>query len=147
MDAGCIRAIGVSNFLPHHLKELDKTARIAPQVNQIRLCPGDTQDETVAFCRSRGMVLEAYSPLGTGRIFDVPEMQELAKKYGRCIAQICIRWSLQRGYLPLPKSVTPARIRENLQVFDFTLTDEDVQRIADLKGCVGIASDPDSRNF
>ena len=147
VDAGRIRAIGVSNFLPHHLDELAKTARIAPQVNQIRLCPGDTQDETVAYCREHGMVIEAYSPLGTGRIFDVPEMQELAKKYDRSIAQICVRWSLQRGYLPLPKSVTPSRIQENLKVFDFTLADEDVQLIADLKGCVGYHSDPDNRTF
>ncbi len=146
-DAGRIRAIGVSNFLPRHLEALAKTARIAPQVNQIRLCPGDTQDETVAYCRERQMVVEAYSPLGTGRIFDVPEMQALAKKYGRSIAQICVRWSLQRGYLPLPKSVTPSRIEENLRVFDFALTEEDVQLIADLKGCVGYASDPDSRPF
>jgi len=147
VDAGRIRAIGVSNFLPHHLDELTKTARIAPQVNQIRLCPGDTQDETVAYCRKRGMVIEAYSPLGTGRIFDVPEMQALAKKYDHSIAQICVRWSLQRGYLPLPKSVTPSRIQENLKVFDFTLTDEDVQLIANLKGCVGYHSDPDNRTF
>lgn len=147
VDAGRIRAIGVSNFLPHHLDKLAKTARIAPQVNQIRLCPGDTQDETVAYCRERGMVIEAYSPLGTGRIFDVPEMQELAKKYDRSIAQICVRWSLQRGYLPLPKSVTPARIQENIKVFDFTLAEEDVQLIADLKGCVGYHSNPDDRTF
>ena len=146
-DAGRIRAIGVSNFLPRHLEALAKTAKIAPQVNQIRLCPGDTQDETVAYCRERQMIVEAYSPLGTGRIFDVPEMQALAKKYGRSIAQICVRWSLQRGYLPLPKSVTPSRIEENLRVFDFALTEEDVQKIADLKGCVGYASDPDSRPF
>lgn len=146
-DAGKIRAIGVSNFLPRHLEALARTARIAPQVNQIRLCPGDTQDETVAYCRERQMVLEAYSPLGTGRIFDVPEMQALAKKYDRSVAQICIRWSLQRGYLPLPKSVTPSRIQENLKVFDFSLSEEDVQLIADLKGCVGNASDPDSRTF
>ena len=147
VDAGRIRAIGISNFRPHHMDALLKTARIVPQVNQIRLCPGDTQDETVAYCRAHQMVVEAYSPLGTGRIFDVPEMQELAKKYGRSVAQICIRWSLQRGYLPLPKSVTPARIRENLQVFDFELAEEDVQLIASLKGCVGYASDPDNRTF
>ena len=147
VDAGRIRAIGISNFRPHHMDALLKTARIVPQVNQIRLCPGDTQDETVAYCRAHQMVIEAYSPLGTGRIFDVPEMQALAKKYGRSVAQICIRWSLQRGYLPLPKSVTPVRIRENLQVFDFELAEEDVQLIANLKGCVGYASDPDNRNF
>ena len=147
VDAGRIRAIGVSNFLPHHLDALYKTARILPQVNQIRLCPGDTQDKTVAYCAEHDMVLEAYSPLGTGRIFDVPEMQALAKKYGRTVAQICIRWSLQRGYLPLPKSVTPSRIVENLGVFDFELSREDVQLIADLKGCVGYYNDPDDRPF
>ena len=147
VEAGRIRAIGISNFRPHHMDALLKTAKIAPQVNQIRLCPGDTQDETVAYCRAHQMVIEAYSPLGTGRIFDVAEMQALAKKYGRSVAQICILWSLQRGYLPLPKSVTPARIRENLQVFDFELTEEDVQLIANLKGCVGYASDPDNRTF
>ena len=146
-EAGKIRAIGISNFRPHHMDTLLKTAKITPMVNQIRLCPGDTQDETVAYCREHQMVIEAYSPLGTGRIFDVPEMQTLAKKYNRSIAQICIRWSLQRGYLPLPKSVTPARIQENLHVFDFELSEDDVQLIANLKGCVGYASDPDTRTF
>ena len=146
-EAGKIRAIGISNFFPRHIEALLKTAKIIPMVNQIHLCPGDTEDETVAFSRKQNMILEAYSPLGTGRIFDVPEMQELAKKYDRSIAQICIRWSLQRGYLPLPKSVTPSRIQENLKVFDFELSDEDVQLIADLKGCVGTASNPDDRPF
>ena len=146
-EAGKIRAIGVSNFRPHHIEEILKTAKVAPMVNQIRLCPGDTQDETVDWCREHGMVLEAYSPLGIGQIFEVPEMQKLAAKYQRSIAQVCIRWSLQRGYLPLPKSVTPSRIQENLKVFDFELSDEDVRLIADLKGCVGYASDPDRTNF
>ena len=82
-----------------------------------------------------------------GKIFDVPEMKELAEKYGRSIAQICIRWSLQRGYLPLPKSVTPARIEENLKVFDFELEEADVQLIAGLTGCVGLSGDPDTMPF
>ena len=142
-----IRAIGVSNFRPHHLEALAQTANVKPMVNQIRLCPGDTQDEVVDYCRKQGMLLEAYSPLGVGRIFEVPEMQKLAEKYGRSIAQVCIRWSLQRGYLPLPKSVTPSRIQENLRVFDFELEAADVQLIADLKGCVGYESDPDTTNF
>ncbi|MDR2447806.1 MAG: aldo/keto reductase [Treponema sp.] len=83
-------------------------------------------------------------PLGVGKIFEVPEMKTLSEKYGKSIAQICIRWSLQRGYLSLPKSVTPARIKENVKVFDFTLEDMDVQLIADLKGCVGYSADPDT---
>lgn len=142
-----IRAIGISNFRPHHIEELSKTAEIAPMVNQIRLCPGDTQDEVVEYCRARNILLEAYSPLGVGKIFEVPEMKALAEKYQKSIAQICIRWSLQRGYLPLPKSVTPSRIQENTQVFDFMLDEADVQLIADLKGCVGYASDPDTTAF
>ena len=115
--------------------------------NQMKLCPGETQEEVVDYCRSKGMLLEAYSPLGIGQIFQVPEMQELADKYGRSIAQICIRWSLQRGYLPLPKSVTPSRIQENARVFDFELEEADVRLIANLKGCVGYAADPDTRTF
>ena len=145
--AGKVRAIGISNFRPHHIEALLKNAEIKPMVNQIRLCPGETQDEVVDYSREQGMILEAYSPLGTGRIFDVPEMQNLAEKYDRTIAQICIRWSLQRGYLPLPKSVTPSRIEENLKVFDFELDEDDVQLIAGLTGCVGFSSDPDTRPF
>lgn len=146
-NAGRIRSIGISNFHPHHIEELMQTATIAPMVNQIRLCPGDTQDEVVDYCRSRNMLLEAYSPLGFGKIFDVPEMQTLAEKYGKSIAQICIRWSLQRGYLPLPKSVTPTRIKQNAEVFDFELSANDVQLIADLKGIVGYSADPDTTTF
>ena len=142
-----IRAIGISNFRPRHMEELSRTAEIAPMVNQIRLCPGDTQDEVVEYCRTHNILLEAYSPLGVGKIFEVPEMKALAEKYQKSIAHICIRWSLQRGYLPLPKSVTPSRIRENTQVFDFELDSSDVQLIADLKGCVGYSSDPDTTTF
>ena len=141
---GKVRAIGISNFHPHHIEALLKTATVAPMVNQIRLAPGDTQDQVVNFSREKGMLLEAYSPLGVGKVFEVPQMKTLAEKYGKSIAQIAIRWSLQRGYLPLPKSVTPARIRENTEVFDFRLEDADVELIAGLKGCVGYSSDPDS---
>ena len=116
-------------------------------VNQIRLCPGETQDEVVDYCRAQGMILEAYSPLGTGKIFEVPEMKALADKYGKSIAQICVRWSLQRGYLPLPKSVTPERIEENIKVFDFELEESDVNLIANLTGCVGLSADPDTVPF
>ena len=140
---GRLKAIGVSNFHAHHLDALMETVEIAPMVNQIRLAPGDTQDAVAEDSRKRGMLLEAYSPLGTGHVFKVPEMQALAQKYGKSIAQIAIRWSLERGYLPLPKSITPARIRENAQVFDFELSPGDVELIAGLKGCVGFSSDPD----
>ncbi len=143
-QAGKLKAIGVSNFHPHHIEALLKTAEVAPMVNQIRLAPGDTQDEVVAYSRDKGMLLEAYSPLGVGRVFEVPEMQAMAAKYNKSIAQIALRWSLQRGYLPLPKSISPSRIRENTQLFDFALSEEDVNTIANLKGCVGYSADPDN---
>jgi len=146
-EAGKIRALGISNFRQHHIEALLKTAKVLPVVNQIRLCPGDPQEELVAYCRSLDILLEAYSPLGTGKIFEVPEMKQLAEKYQKSIAQICIRWSLQMGFLPLPKSVTPVRIEENLKVFDFELEEADVRLIADLKGCVGYSGDPDNMPF
>ena len=142
-----IRSIGISNFHRHHIEELMKTAKIPPMVNQIRLCPGDTQDELVEYCTGKNILLEAYSPFGVGKIFEVPEMRALAEKYGKSIAQICVRWSLQRGYLPLPKSVTPTRIKENADVFGFELAEADVRFIADLKGCVGYSHDPDATSF
>lgn len=145
--AGRVRAIGISNFRVHHMEALLAGAKVVPAVNQIRLCPGDTQDSVVAYCRARGILLEAYSPLGVGRIFDVPEVAALARKYGRSVAQVCIRWSLQRGYLPLPKSVTAERIAENAKVFDFELEPEDVQLLADMKGVCGFSNDPDATNF
>jgi diketogulonate reductase-like aldo/keto reductase len=145
--AGRIRSIGISNFHPHHIEQLMKTATISPMVNQIRLCPGDTQEDVTSYCRSHNILLEAYSPLGTGLIFESPEMQELAQKYGKTIAQICIRWSLQMGFLPLPKSVTTSRIKENADVFDFELSAGDVDFIANLKGCCGFSANPDTTTF
>jgi diketogulonate reductase-like aldo/keto reductase len=139
-----IRSIGISNFRRRHIDELMKTAAIAPMVNQIRLCPGDTQDEVVDYCRSLNMLLEAYSPFGVGKIFSVPEMRALARKYGKSVAQICVRWSLQREYLPLPKSVSPERIKENADVFDFELDAADVELLAGMKGVVGYSNDPDT---
>lgn len=145
--SGRIRAIGISNFRPHHIDALLQTATVAPMVNQIRLCPGDTQDETVSYCREKNILLEAYSPLGTGKVFSVPELKAMAEKYNKTIAQICLRWSLQMGFLPLPKSTTPERIRENADLFDFELSPEDVCAISNLKGCCGTASDPDQITF
>ncbi len=146
-EAGKIRAIGISNFMPHHIDALLKTAKVVPMVNQIRLCPGETQPETSQYCRQHNILLEAYSPLGTGQVFEVPEMKTLAEKYGKSIAQICLRWSLQMGYLPLPKSVTPSRIKENAEIFDFELSAEDVETIASLKDCCGPTKDPDTTTF
>jgi diketogulonate reductase-like aldo/keto reductase len=146
-NAKKVRAIGVSNFHQRHLEPLLKTAAVAPQVNQIRLCPGDTQDAVVEYCRKQNILLEAYSPLGVGKVLSSPEMQIFADKYRRSVAQICIRWSLQRGYLPLPKSVTAERIAQNTKVFDFELSAEDVEKIAGFTGIGGMDRNPDEADF
>lgn len=144
---GKIRALGISNFRPHHIEALLETADVAPAVNQIRLCPGNTQPAVADFSRKHHMLLEAYSPLGVGRVFKVPEIVETAQKYGVSVAQLCIRWSLQRGYLPLPKSVTPERIAQNADVFRFTLDEKDMALLSGLTGCAGEESDPDTTSF
>ena len=124
-----------------------KTAEIKPMVNQLKLCPGITQPEIVSYCKENGILTEAYSPFGTGAVFNNEDMQKLAAKYGRTIGQICLRWSLQQGFLPLPKSANPMRIKENGEIFDFELTDGDMNVIAGLVGSCGEAPDPDNTLF
>lgn len=141
---GKIRAIGVSNFLPHHIEALMETAEILPMVNQLKLCPGITQQETVDYCRKNNIVVEAYSPFGTGTIFCSPEMNAMAQKYGKSIGQLCLRWCLQMGFVSLPKSSNPMRIKENAQIFDFELSKEDMDIISGLEGSCGTAPEPDS---
>ena len=144
---GKIKAIGVSNFMPHHIDTLMKTAKIKPMVNQLKLCPSVTQPEAVEYCRKNGIVVEAYSPFGTGGIFKVEEMQRLADKYGKTIGQICLRWCLQKGFVSLPKSANPMRIKENTEIFDFELTDKDIDLISNLKGFVTDIPKPDEILF
>ena len=144
---GKIKAIGVSNFMPHHIDTLMKTAKIKPMVNQLKLCPSVTQPEAVEYCRKNGIVVEAYSPFGTGGIFKVEEMRRLADKYGKTIGQICLRWCLQKGFVSLPKSANPMRIKENTEIFDFELTHKDIDLISNLKGFVTDIPRPDEILF
>ncbi|HHI5318584.1 TPA: aldo/keto reductase [Streptococcus pneumoniae] len=122
---GKIRAIGVSNFLPHHLDALLETATIVPAVNQVRLAPGVYQDQVVAYCREKGILLEAWGPFGQGELFDSKQVQEIAANHGKSIAQIALAWSLAEGFLPLPKSVTTSRIQANLDCFGIELSHEE----------------------
>ena len=145
--AGSIRAIGLSNFMPHHIDTLMRTATVEPMVNQLKLCPGVTQPEAVQYSQQHGILVEAYSPFGTGTIFDVPQMKQIAERYGKSVGQVCLRWSLQNGLLPLPKSGSPKRISENAEIFDFELSAEDVNAISALKDCCGEAPEPDSITF
>lgn len=143
---GKIRAIGVSNFFPRHLEPLFDTAKVMPMVNQISLSPGQTQSELCAYSKEHGMLLEAYSPLGQGSMLQIPDMLKLAEKYGKSTAQLCIRWSLQMGFLPLPKSSTPARIAQNMDVFDFEISEEDMEIISGIHR-ESTVRDPDTITF
>ncbi|WP_122645645.1 aldo/keto reductase [Enterococcus mediterraneensis] len=147
VEAGKIRAIGVSNFMPHHLDALYKTAKIKPVVNQIFLNPSDLQPEVVAYNEEHDILSEAYSPLGTGKIFEVAELKEVAEKYNKTVAQVVLRWSLQHGFLPLPKSVHEDRIKENAEIFDFELSEDDVKLIDGLRGVAGLSKNPDEATF
>lgn len=146
-EKGLIRAIGISNFMPHHIESLMKTAKIKPMVNQLKLCPGITQDEIVTYCNKENIVVEAYSPFGTGAIFSCEEMKALSAKYGKTIGQLCLRWCLEMDFVSLPKSANPMRIKENTEIFDFEISKEDRDLISNLKGVCGEAPDPDNILF
>lgn len=142
---GKVRAIGVSNFLPHHLEALLDT-EVPPMVNQIECHPGLLRMETIDYCQERGMVVEAWSPMGSGAIFQNETVMSIAEKYGKSVAHICIRWCLQHNLVPLPKSVTPFRIEDNTKVFDFVLSEEDM-RVIDRMELTGFSgNDPDTFN-
>lgn len=147
VQAGKIRAIGVSNFRKHHLDELLKTAEIKPAVNQNYLNPSDMQEDLVKYNDSLGILNEAYSPLGTGGLLSNEVVNGIAEKYGKSPAQILIRWSLNHNFLPLPKSVHPDYIKANADVFDFDIEPEDMKKLDGLHGAAKIANDPDEVDF
>lgn len=147
VEAGLIRAIGVSNFHEKHLDALLKTAKIKPAVNQIYASPSDPQEHLKAYNDAHGIVTQAYSPLGTGTILENDVLKQIANEYQKSVAQVAIRWSIQKGYVPLPKSVTESRIIENFDVFDFELKDEDIATIDSLRGIGKEALDPDNLDF
>ncbi len=145
--AGRIRAIGVSNFMPHHIETLKKTAEILPMVNQLKLCPGIPQNEVVDYCRANNILVEAYSPFGTGLIFSNDAIRAIAAKYNKTVGQICLRWCLQKDFVSLPKSANPMRIKENTAIFDFELEQADMDTISNLEGVCGEIPDPDNILF
>lgn len=144
---GKVKAIGVSNFLPHHLEALLEGVKVVPMVNQIEYHPGFMQAESVAFCKAHNILVEAWSPLGTGNVLNNETLIMMAQKYSKTVAQICIRWVLQHGLLPLPKSITESRIIENTEVFDFEIKDEDMAIIDAIPFCGGAGINPDAINF
>lgn len=147
VQAGKLRAIGVSNFRKRHLDELLKTAEIKPVVNQIMLNPSDLQPDVVKVNNELKLLSEAYSPLGTGGLLGNETVNEIASEVGKSPAQVLIRWSLEHGFLPLPKSVHDKYIRANAEVFDFNLSSEQMNKLDSLHGVSGLATDPDAANF
>lgn len=145
---GRVRAIGVSNFKPAHLERLLAEAEVVPAVNQIELHPLLQQGETRAFCAERGIAIESYSPLmQAGEALEHPVISRLAQAHKRSPAQIILRWHLQSGFIVIPKSVKPERIRENITLFDFELSEADMGAIAALDQGRRIGADPDTASF
>lgn len=126
---GKVRAIGVSNFLPHHLENLLETAEVIPAVNQLELHPGYLQSEAVTYSRNHGMEIEAWSPIGRGRLLNDPLLLELAEKYGVSVPHLCLAFDLQMGYIIIPKSIHRSRMEENLHPDTIRISDEDMEKI------------------
>lgn len=146
-NSGRIKAIGVSNFLPHHLEELKKTAQISPMVNQIECHPVYPQLDVVEYCHKNNIVVEAWSPLGRREALENQVIKSLSRKYDKTPAQICLRWELQHRIIPLPKSVTPSRIIENTKIFDFELDNDDMRVIDEIRDTNNIVLGPDEVDF
>jgi 2,5-diketo-D-gluconate reductase A len=141
---GRARSIGVSNFQPHHIRRLHAEAEVPPAVDQIEVHPYLTQDDVRGFCAEHQIAIEGWSPLGQGRELDDPTIREIAGRIGKTPAQVVLRWHIERGDIVFPKSVTPARIKENFAIFDFELSGEDVGAISALDKNERSGPDPDT---
>lgn len=142
-DQGAVRAIGVSNFMLHHLNDLLPEVDIKPMVNQVEHHPYLVQQDLQDFCKSEKIQMEAWSPLMQGGVMQVPELIKIGKKYGKSAAQVVLRWNLQNGIVTIPKSTNPKRIQENADIFDFALSQEDMSVINGLDKSKRVGPDPD----
>ncbi len=127
--SGRVRSIGVSNFMVHHLEEIINATGVVPAVNQIELSPYLYSSDVINFCKKNNIIVEAYSPLTRSKKLVDLKLKSIADKYAKTTAQILIRWSLQHGFVPLPKSNTPSRIKENFGVFDFEINEQDMNTL------------------
>ncbi len=144
---GQLKAIGVSNFQIHHLEELMKDAEIKPMINQVEYHPRLSQKDLHEFCKRNGIQLEAWSPLMQGQLLDNDILHEIARKHNKSVAQIILRWDLQNGVVTIPKSTKEHRIIENANVFDFELTNEELEVIHGLNQNLRVGPDPDNFDF
>lgn len=143
---GIAKSIGVSNFKPHHLQRLSEASEIVPAVNQVELNPYITQDETRRFDSEHGIATEAWAPLAVGEVLADPVITAIAERVERTPAQVILRWHLQLGNVVIPKSVRAERMRENIELFDFSITDHEVKAITALNCNGGSGLDPDTYN-
>ncbi len=142
-----VKAIGVSNFLAHHLDDLIKDSEIAPMVNQIEFHPNLVQPQLIKKCLDLNIRPEAWSPLMQGGIFEINELQRIANRYDKNVAQLVLRWNLQKGIITIPKSVNKIRIESNSNIFDFEISNEDILEIEKLDSNRRIGPDPDNIDF
>ncbi len=143
-NAGRIRAIGVSNFLQHHLEDLLDIATILPVVSQVELHPHLQMPELQAFCRAQDIYVTAWAPLMKGRVLEVPELVAIGEPYGKTAVHVTLRWMLQREILTIPKSSRQGHIQDNAQIFDFELSEADIQTIQGLDQDARIGPHPDT---
>jgi len=144
---GKVKAIGVSNFQVHHLKDLMEDAEIKPVINQVEYHPRLTQKELQAFCEKHHIQLEAWSPLMQGELLNNEVLTEIANKHNKSVAQVILRWDVQNGIITIPKSTKEHRIVENASIFDFELTKEEIERIDELNQNHRVGPDPDNFDF
>lgn len=145
--AGKIKAIGVSNFEPHHYQDLLATARVKPVINQVEIHPLLTQEPLRQLAARKDFKLQAWSPLAQGQLFGNSVMEDLARKYGKSVAQLILKWDVQRDVLVITKSTKPARIAANADIFDFTISADDLAAIDALNAEVRVGPDPDEFDF
>lgn len=131
-EEGKIKSIGVSNFLVEHLEALLETAKVIPAINQIEFHPGYWQQEVKEYCNKKNIIVEAWSPLARGRVFNNELLQKIAEKHHKSIPQICLRWCLQHHVIPIPKSTTVDRIIDNIDIFDFELSEKEMLEINEI---------------
>lgn len=144
---GRVRSIGVSNFHVHHLESLLKETTVIPVINQIEFHPHLTQEEVRAYCEDKGIQVEAWSPLMNGSLLEEALIQELASKYSKTPAQIVLRYDVQHHVVTIPKTMTPARMSENLDVFDFALSEQEMTQLDALNDGLRCGPDPEKFNF
>lgn len=144
---GRVRAIGVANFLPHHLVPLLARAKIAPMVNQLELHPGHAQLSTVNFCLNNRIAVQAWSPLGRGVLVKHPTIVELAREKNVTPSQICLRWSIQHGFMPIVRSLDLQHMKENKEIFHFELSEEEMTMLDDLPNNGYSGLHPDTVTF